>query len=37
VWNRCAVIDCGSGLLATVGPTGGGLLLHDLHQPGQEV
>lgn len=30
VWHRCEVIDCGGGLLATVGPHGGGLQMHDL-------
>ena len=33
VWHRCAVIDIGGGRLATVGPHGGGLLIHDLRDP----
>jgi hypothetical protein len=33
VWPRCAVIDIGGGRLATVGPRGGGLLIHDLSEP----
>lgn len=31
VFDRCAVIDIGNGRIATVGPRGGGLLIHDLH------
>src|SRR4051794_20012643 len=31
VWQRCAVIDIGAGRVATVGPRGGGLLIHNLH------
>lgn len=34
VWQKCRVIDCGDGILYTVGPRGGGLLRHDLHTPG---
>jgi hypothetical protein len=30
VYHRCAVIDIGDGRIATVGPRGGGLLIHDL-------
>lgn len=30
VFRRCAVIDIGGGKLATVGPRGGGLRIHDL-------
>jgi hypothetical protein len=29
-FHRAAVIDVGNGLLATVGPRGGGLRIHDL-------
>lgn len=30
VWRKCAVIDIGAGRIATVGPRGGGLKIHDL-------
>jgi hypothetical protein len=29
-WHKCHVIDCGNGVLYTVGPRGGGLKRHDL-------
>jgi hypothetical protein len=32
VFHRCAVIDCGDGKIATVGPRGGGLQIHDLRK-----
>lgn len=32
VWRRCKVIDCGEGRIATVGPRGGGLIVHDLRE-----
>lgn len=32
VWHRCVVIDCGNGKIATVGPRGGGLRIHNLKE-----
>gem|GEM_PF-6799248 len=36
VFHKCAVIDCGNGHIATVGPRGGGLRIHDLRSTGTE-
>ena len=36
VYHRCAVIDIGDFKLATVGPSGGGLLIHNLLDPDDE-